>query len=389
MLLDYYLLKQLIVLFGLTVGLLSGVGVAIGTLSELAYQINNYNLPLLIALKIFCLKIPEYVAYGLPIATLLTTLIVYGKLNGDRELIALRSVGISVYRIVLPAMLFSFLISVITLITNEAIVPQANYQVSLLQQPFIPENKLTLQRKDIFYSEYEISIQGEKKLKRLYYAEDFDGRKLNNLVILNWSKLLRSDTELKNRLNSLEGKVTISKTLNQIITAKSAFWNSQLNSWRLQEGIIDNLANNTANTNRMTFNNYNLKLPKTFFQLVNQERDLYSMSLVQAKDYLKLILNSNNLNKIRLFKVRIQQKIAFPSICLIFALIGSSIGTTFTNLNRSQSFGFCVAIVFVYYLLAFLIGSLGIVGIISPLIAAWLPNIIGFGFGFWLLKQAN
>ncbi|NJK74807.1 MAG: LptF/LptG family permease, partial [Microcoleus sp. SU_5_6] len=177
--------------------------------------------------------------------------------------------------------------------------------------------------------------------------------------------------------------------LKQIVIAKSAFWNSQINSWCLQQGIIDNLGNNTATIKRISFNDYNLKLPKTFFKVVNQERDPYSMSLVQAKDYLKLISDSNNLAKIRLFQVRIQQKIAFPSICLIFALIGSSIGATFTNLNRSQSFGFCIAIVFTYYLLGFLIGSLGITGLISPIMAAWLPNTIGFGLGFWLLKRAN
>jgi lipopolysaccharide export system permease protein len=87
--------------------------------------------------------------------------------------------------------------------------------------------------------------------------------------------------------------------------------------------------------------------------------------------------------------VRIQQKLAFPFICLIFALIGSTIGTSFNNLNRGKSFGFCVAISFGYYLLGFIIGALGIAGLIHPIVAAWLPNIIGLSCGFWLLKLAN
>lgn len=367
MLLNCYLLKQLIILFSLTVGLLSGVGVAIGTLSDLAYQINNYNLPLIVALRIFLLKIPEYVAYGLPIATLLTTLIVYGRLNSDRELIALRSVGISVYRMILPGIFFSVFISIITLVINEAIVPQANYQVTLLQEPFVPETKFSLQKKDIFHPEYELNRKGNKQLKILYYARNFDGKHLKNIIILSWK-----DSQL-----------------NRIITARYADCNSQINRWHIQKGIIENLSNDKLDSSRISFDNYYLALPKTFFQIVAKERDPYAMSLIQAKEYLKLILDSNNLKKIRLFQVRIQQKIAFPCICTIFATIGSSIGATFTNINRSQSFGFCVAIAFGYYLLGLTIGSLGIAGLISPIIAAWLPNAIAFGFGFWLLKKAN
>ncbi|VEP16279.1 putative permease [Hyella patelloides LEGE 07179] len=365
--LNLYLFKQLIILFCLTVGLLSGVGVAIGTISDLAYQINNYNLPLVVALKIFVLKIPEYVAYGLPIGTLLTTLIVYGRLNSDRELIAFRSVGISIYKIVIPAVYFSFVITILTLITNEAIVPQANYQVILLQQPFLPETKVALQKKDIFYPEYESINTEEKELKRLYYAEKFDGNKLNNIVVISWKN----------------------QQLTQIITAKYAYWNAQLELWNMQQGIIDNLGKDILNSLRKTFNNYQIALPATFFKIVTQERDPDAMSLTQARDYLELIFDSGNLPKIRLFQVRIQQKLAFPFICIIFALIGSSVGATFSNLNRGRSFGLCIAIVFSYYLLGFMIGSLGIAGLISPLIAAWLPNAIGLGFGCWLLKSAN
>ena len=363
--LNLYIFKQLTILFLFTVGLLSAIGVAIGTISDLAYQINNYNLPLIVAVKIFCLKIPEYVAYGLPIAILLTTLIVYGRLNSDRELIALRSVGISIYKIILPAIYLSIVVSLVTFIINEAIVPQANYQVTVLQHPFLPETSFALQRKDIFYPEYKSIDRKNKQLKRLYYAQRFDGTKLHNIVIMSWR----------------------SSQLQQIITANNATWNYQLKSWQLQQGIIDNLGNSIFDSVRTNFELYNIALPITLFKILSQERDPYAMTLAEAKDYLRLIADSENIKKIRLFRVRIQQKIAFPFICLIFTLIGSSLGATLTNLNRGKSFGFCVAIAFSYYTLGFAIGSLGIAGLISPFMAAWLPNIIGLGCGICLITS--
>lgn len=364
--LNRYIYRQLIILFLFAVCLLSAVGVAIGTLSELAYQIDNYDLPLKVAVKIFIYKIPEYVAYGLPIATLLTTLIVYGRLSRESEIIAFKSVGISLYKVILPAIYLSVMIALVTFMSNQIIVPQANFRVNNLRSLYLPETELSLHKKDIFYPEYEFEADS-KKIKRLYYAKRFNGKKFINLVILSWDK----------------------DSLQQIITAQNASWKPQPKLWMMEQVTIDNLSNDILTTARKSFNNYQIALPATLFLVAKQYRDPSAMSLFEAKNYLQLIKNSGDAKKIRLFKVRIQQKLAFPFICLIFALIGATVGTTFNNLNRGKSFGFCVGISFGYYLLGFMIGSLGIAGLINPIIAAWLPNVIGLIYGFWLLKLAN
>ncbi|MGL4883740.1 MAG: LptF/LptG family permease, partial [Waterburya sp.] len=81
---DYYIINQLSLFFLFSVCLLSSLGVAIGTVSDLTYKITEYNLPITVAIIIFGYKIPEYVAYALPISLLLTSLIIYGRLNSDR-----------------------------------------------------------------------------------------------------------------------------------------------------------------------------------------------------------------------------------------------------------------------------------------------------------------
>lgn len=113
------------------------------------------------------------------------------------------------------------------------------------------------------------------------------------------------------------------------------------------------------------------------------------MSLRQAKNYLNLIIESGSVKKIKLLQVRIQQKMAFPSICLVFALVGATLGSAHSTINKSQGFGLCVVIVFSYYLLGFLSGSLGIAGWLSPFLAAWSPNFLGLGISGWLLKSIN
>jgi lipopolysaccharide export system permease protein len=362
-LMDRYLVHQLSWFFLFSVSLLTTLGVAIGTVSDLAYKISEYQLPIPIAIFIFCCKIPEYAAYALPISILLTSLIIYGRLNSDRELTALFSFGISIYRVILPAFLFSLIVTGITFLLNELIVPAANYQANLLQNPYITKTELNLQNQNIYYAEYASGLDTTKKLQRIYFAEQYDQPRLIRVTILSFTQA----------------------QVNQMITAQSAQWNRQQQIWDLSQGAIAHFDRQSKTNTTEEFTAKQLSLSGTMFQIVNQERNLEAMNIRQAKEYLRLIQDSSEPTQIAQFAVGIQQKYAFPFICIVFILIGSTLGSKYSELNRARSFALCVGIVFAYYCLGFSLGSLGITGVISPWLAAWLPNFIGFGVGGYLL----
>jgi lipopolysaccharide export system permease protein len=367
-LIDYYLINELSYFFLFSVGLFSSLGVALSTISDLAYKITEYNLPINIAIKVFCLKLPEFIAYALPISMLLSTLITYGRLSHDSELIACRSVGISIYRLVLPALIVSLIVTVITFVFNEIVVPAANYQATVIQDQFIPETSFSLQRKDIYYPEYEnFYDQTQKSLKRLYYAKSFDGKNLKDLTIISWAE----------------------NKLSQIIISQSASWNKTQKVWNLVNGSINYFTENISNNLSKQFDYLQLPLSKNLFALVSQERNPEEMNIDQANQYLDLIKLTGDDKNIRLFQVRIQQKYAFPFICLVFAAIGSTLGASSQNIGRAKSFGFTALIVFVYYLFSFLVNALGLVGVLSPFLASWLPNFLGLGLAVWLLIKTS
>jgi lipopolysaccharide export system permease protein len=364
-LMDYYIINQLSLFFLFNVGLLSSLGVAIGTVSDLAYKITEYNLPITVAIIILGYKIPEYVAYALPISLLLTSLIIYGRLSSDRELVALLSFGISFYRLVSPALVFSLIITGITFLFNELIVPTANYQANLLQTPFIADTELNLQKQDLFYAEYQPRTvhHPATKLKTIYFAEQYRHPDLQRVTIIS--------------LN--QGKIK------QIITAKLAQWNQQQQAWELFKVKINTVSSNVAGIISEQFDYKQIFFAKTMFEIAAKQRNPEDMNIQQAKEYLNLIKSSGKTIDITKFAVRIQQKYAFPFICLIFTLIGSTLGAKYFQINRSKGFGLCVGIVFLYYILGFAFGSLGITEIISPFWAAWIPNCLGLITGIYLL----
>jgi lipopolysaccharide export system permease protein len=366
-LMDRYIFQQLSWFFLFSVSCLTALGVAVGTVAELAYKISELHLPLGIAIFIFCYKIPEYAAYALPISILLTGLMVYGRLNSDRELTALFSFGVSSYRVILPALLFSLLVTGITFLLNELIVPGANYQANLIQNPYIAKTELNLQNRDIYFAEFTSGLGMSKKVQTIYYAEQYDQPELLRVTILSFSHNL----------------------LTQIITAQSAQWNQQQQTWDLDQGSISRFDRSLNSNILEKFTTKQLSFSKTIFAIASQARSPEEMNISQAKQYVNLIKDSSEPTQIAKFVVRIQQKYAFPFICVVFMLIGSALGIQYSELNRARSFALCVGIVFAYYCLGFTLGSLGITGVISPWLAAWLPNFIGFGVGGYLLQRAD
>lgn len=365
---DRYLATELVMPFLFGVGAFSSVGVAIGTLFDLVRKVTESGLLLSIAIKVLLLKLPEFVVYAFPMSTLLAALMAYSRLSSDSELIALRSCGVSIYRLVLPAIVLSFVVTGMTFLFNELFVPAANYQASQTLNQALKENKLTAAENNIFYPEYrQVTLPNGSKnrvLSRLFYAQQFDGQKMTGLTILDWSQ---------------EG-------LNQIINAESANWNVQQNTWDFFDGTIYLISADASYRNIVRFKHQKLQLPRTPIDLVGKGRDYGEMNILQSYDYLKIVRLSGDEKKIRKLLVRINQKISFPFVCLVFGLVGSSLGIRpQRSNNRSTSFGISVIVIFSYYLLSFITGSLGQLAILSPFVAAWLPNIFGLSVGSFLL----
>ena len=66
-------------------------------------------------------------------------------------------------------------------------------------------------------------------------------------------------------------------------------------------------------------------------------------------------------------RVRIQEKFTLPSACLVFGLIGSSLGIrSLSRSSKSQGFGLSILMIFGYYFLSFFSSSLGVKGILNP-----------------------
>ena len=366
---DRYIATELIPPFLFGVGAFSSVGVAIGTLFDLVRKITDAGLPIGIAVQVLMLKMPLFISYAFPMSTLLAAMMTFSRLSSDSELIALRGCGVSLYRIVAPAVVLSLVVTGMTFLFNELVVPAANRQATVTMENALKTEKPSFQENNIFYPEYGEVTQpdGQKirALKRLFYANQFDGERLKGLTILDWSQ----------------------QSLNQIVTAESAIWNPAQNTWDFFNGTIYVISPDASYRNIVRFENQQLRLPRAPFDLVGKDRDSAEMNIAQVHEYKEIIKLSGDAKKLRRLDLRVQQKLAFPFICLVFGLIGAVLGTRPQRTGKATSFGISIIIIFSYYLLNFICEALGLSNVLSPIMAGWLPNVFGVGTGAFLLYR--
>ena len=131
-LIDRWLISQLLPPMLFAIGAFTAVSLSVGIMFDLVRKIVEFGLPLLIALKILVLKLPGFLVLSFPMSMLLATLLAYGKLSSNSELLALKSLGYTNKRIIVPVVFLSLLMTFITFSFNDSLVPISNRVAEIL-----------------------------------------------------------------------------------------------------------------------------------------------------------------------------------------------------------------------------------------------------------------
>jgi lipopolysaccharide export system permease protein len=365
---DRYIITQLLMPFLFGVGAFSSIILAVGSLFDLVRQIAESGLPITVAIKVMALNMPQFVVYSFPMSMLLSAMMTYSNFSANSEIIAFRSCGISVYRLILPAVVLSIIVTGMTFLFNEMLVPAANQEARLTLTQALKQDKPMFKQDNIIYPEYkEIEREGKKEqvLVRLFYAQKFDGKNMTGLTILD-----RSQQE---------------KGLSQILNAESASWNSEKNTWDFSNGTIYLISPDASYRNIVQFKRQELQLPKSPFELAAPDKNPEDMNIPESLAYLDVLKISGDRKKYVNLAVIIQRKLAFPFVCVVFSLMGSAMGIRPQRTGKATSFGVSVLLIFGYYLIMFVSAALGQAEIISPFFAGWIPNFLGITMGIWLV----
>ena len=373
---DRWLVGQILPPMLFAISAFTVISLSVGVMFDLIRKIVEFGLPLLLAFKVLFYSLPGFLVLSFPMAVLLSTLLAYGKLSSNSELLALKSLGIKTSRIIAPAIAVSIFMTGLTFYFNDTLVPASNKLAeSTLRSGIGSSFSSEKGRDNIMFSRYGSRINSSTNkptktntfLTHIFYASWFENNIMEGVTVLDFSR----------------------EDIQQILKAKSAIFDKENSSWIFSDGSLVSIDPNGQTTN-IQFQKYRYPFVEGPLDLARVPKDANEMSLKQALEAERIYKKTGNLKEVRRIQVRIQEKFTLPCACVVFGLIGSSLGSK-SNLrsSKSQGFGLSVILILIYYVMSFVFSSFGVKGLFSPIIATWLPVFISMGGGIYFLRKSS
>jgi lipopolysaccharide export system permease protein len=441
MILVRYVLKEHIIPFFAALFVITFLFV-IDFLVNILDSVLSKGLPAPLVLEIFVLNLAWMLALAIPMAVLVSTLMAFGRLSADLEITAVKAAGISPLLLMRPVLLIATLFTVLLIVFNNWVLPEANHRAAALMQAvsrkkphaFIDEGKLitqfpgvqlwisdidpvsgTLFDVQIFEIEgkgpprvvvadsasMEYIDNGATLMLRLHSGENHfsdpdDPRQYFRIRFAHQDFAVRNvDDRVERRERNFRGdrEMPIEMMLDVVQDAQKNY--ERLSNDNGHE-VFSEMISLAQQMRSDTVVPVNLRQQKVKPDLVRHEFALREITN-QERNRMRLVervvsrLEAEQ-KKVAQYWVEIHKKISTSVACLVFVLIGAPLGI----MARRGGIGTGV----VYSLFFFVIYWVGLIGgenladrlIVSPAFAMWAPNVlIGLGglFITWRMARDN
>ncbi|MBI4278549.1 MAG: LptF/LptG family permease [Armatimonadetes bacterium] len=309
-----------------------------------------------LAVRLVLYKLPEALAYSLPMSILLGTLLALGRLSDRNEVAALRTGGISLVRIALPILAIGFLVSVATLALNEGVVPETERRFrKAFNEEFLKRPRITQE-----HVSFRDEVDG---LESVFYVRRFRAEAgVMEGVLVNQLK---------------DG------SLRRVVEAQRARYAA--GGWEMEDGMLYLVEPRGTVTTR--FAHLRLNLRRTPEQIATPVKDPSEMTIRELRAALNMLRRSGQ--RVSRYILEINSKVAVPMAGFFFTLVAIPLGLRPHRSGTSIGLGLSIVVILAYYLLLSLTIALGQSDRLPPVVAAWLPNVVMGGLGAVLLGRAS
>ncbi len=376
-------------------------------------------------LELFGLILPFTFAVTVPMAVLVATLMAFGRLSGDNEVTAMRASGVSFYRILRPVLLAAGVIAAALMYFNEFVLPEANHRYAALYADITRKKPTVEIRPGVFIDEFEgynilieridertsriygvtiyeqspaggpprtiLAAEGTLKVlperdllqisledgeihevdpekpqayRRVFFQRNMISIPGINTQLVRHGREYRSDRELPSR----EMLRTVAQLRREIAESQSRMLDQVRR--RLTANLALPLAEPPAAREGVE-DDLNTTGERLFSLKLQNERRRWDSKRYDINRYL----------------VEVHKKFSVPCACVVFVLLGAPLGVAARRGGVARGLGLSLGFFVVYYV--FLIGGEEVAdrGILPPLLAMWLPNIVLGVAGLYLTAR--
>jgi len=326
------------------------------------------NLGLVLVTKLFLLNLPHIIVLTIPMSVLLGTIVAFSRLSADSEIVAFRSAGISLQRLLGPTLVFATGAFLLTIYLMVFFLPWGNRTLLRLEEEIFSLAMTSTIEPRTFYEEFPNKV--------IYFddyaqgSQDWDGVLLSQSA--GGSKQIINARQAKLRYDELTDRLWL-KLFQGTINASDAsepgrYEFSQFAEMQvlLKDGLI---RDNRLKTRRDQVHDPKLRA-KTTSEL---------LAIARQSDTPEQISRHN------LAWINIHKKFSIPFSCVVLAIIGISLGISNSRGGKSSGFAMAIGVIVVYWIMIDTGEAMAIQQKVSPLLGMWTPNILLGTAGLLLL----
>jgi lipopolysaccharide export system permease protein len=303
-------------------------------------------------------QLPQVLVILLPVALLLALLFCLGKMSRANEIVSMLTAGISVPRVLLPLMVLGLLTTGLVLALNYSLAPHAE-----------------LSRK-IFFD--NLNRGGPKQVR--ISGQIFRNRTNNRTWFI---------AHFQPNSNKFEGVQVIQQDEHDNIVknylATTANYDPATKVWHfeLTKIVQYDAAGNITHEELLP----TLAIPgwtETPYRLSSANVRAEFLGVPELREYLRF--NSDFPETLLApFHTQLQYRLALPWTCLVVVFMAAPLGIGFSRRGILAGVAIAIVLVFSMNFLIHLFLALGEGDRISPLVAAWMPNVLFAAVGLYLL----
>jgi lipopolysaccharide export system permease protein len=359
-----YLLKEMMLPFVINLVFFTFVFLMTKIL-DITNLIVNYKMSLVSVLLLLFYSLPFFLSFVIPMSVMMAVLLTFIRLSNDKEIVALKAGGVSVYGLIPAVLVFcamgmvlSCFITIYGIPWGTVSMKELTYQIAASHvDAGLKERTFNDSFKDVML--YINKIDLKNKILRDVFIEDKRSQDIISTVMAPKGRMFAEPDKLIFHLKLYKG------TINQV-----------------------NLENKSAQSINFDSYDVNLDLKQSLMVSKGGPKDEEEMSFGELREYLKAYPQKNE--QYYMVLMELHKKFSIPFACFALGILAVPLGIQTESTKQSTGLGLGMVFLLIYYILLSAGFVFGEAGVYPPIIGMWVPNIALGGLGlFFLVRSAN
>ena len=357
-----YFLREVAVPFLYGIGVFTFI-LLIARILKLVELVVNRGVPLIEIGRLFAYILPTFLEVTVPMALLLAVLLSFGRLSADSEIVALKTSGISLCQMIVPILFFAGLVCFVSFLVSVYARPWGNGRLKAALYEIAKTRASAGLQERVFNDDFAGLV---------IYVEQIEppGDRLGGILIAD-----NRDPNMRNTVLAKRGFLVGNEDTHTV-------------TLRLLDGSIHTFEPGDKSYHKTDFTVYdvNLNLAAELARFSQREKDPKEMTLGELRAAIAEKSRVGRSTNSEL--VEFHRKFSVPFACLVFGLVAVPLGIQPARAVRARGFSVSLILIFLYYLVLTAGEAMAEKGILVPVIALWMPNVIFAALGTVLFAAA-